>query len=563
MSAQDRPSHAQPTAPEPAPGAPLAVLGDIEVRHQQLIEALAEGVVFQDARDRVLDCNEAACHILGLTRAQLLGVDSMDPRWNAIAADGQAFDFTQHPSVIAQRTGQPVREVLMGVNRPDGRRAWISINSQPLIAPGAVVPHATVTSFVDVTARIEAEQALQQLNHELEARVEQRTAELAQALAAAEQANRAKSEFLSRMSHELRTPLNAILGFAQVLRLRLQAAPAGVDQQLAHIESAGWHLLELINDVLDLSRIEAGAMVVSRDAVPLAPLLASCVQLVHGVAQSARVEVQLTPVPPEAAALADATRLRQVLVNLLSNACKYNRPGGAVQVSVLRLEADVLLRVADTGAGMTPAQMAALFQPFNRLGAEQGPVEGTGIGLVIARRLVELMQGSLAVESVPGSGSTFTVRLPAAELADPRPPAAEVVIDPDPLGHIGHYRVLYVEDNPANVQLLAEVMRLRPAVHLEAVGDAEAALQRVQNSAPDMVIVDIALPGMDGYALCSRLRQMPALQNAPIAGLSANAMARDRELGMQAGFDRYFTKPLDVAAFLRWLDEAVAAAPAR
>jgi PAS domain S-box-containing protein len=563
MSAQDRPSHAQPTAPEPAPGAPLAVLGDIEVRHQQLIEALAEGVVFQDARDRVLDCNEAACHILGLTRAQLLGVDSMDPRWNAIAADGQAFDFTQHPSVIAQRTGQPVREVLMGVNRPDGRRAWISINSQPLIAPGAVVPHATVTSFVDVTARIEAEQALQQLNHELEARVEQRTAELAQALAAAEQANRAKSEFLSRMSHELRTPLNAILGFAQVLRLRLQAAPAGVDQQLAHIESAGWHLLELINDVLDLSRIEAGAMVVSRDAVPLAPLLASCLQLVHGVARSAGVDVQLTPVPPEAAALADATRLRQVLVNLLSNACKYNRPGGTVQVSVLRDGAAVLLRVADTGAGMTPAQMAALFQPFNRLGAEQGPVEGTGIGLVIARRLVELMQGNLAVESVPSSGSTFTVRLPAAELANPRPPAAEVVIDPDPLGHIGHYRVLYVEDNPANVQLLAEVMRLRPAVHLEAVGDAEAALQRVQSSAPDMVIVDIALPGMDGYALCSRLRQMPALQNAPIAGLSANAMARDRELGMQAGFDRYFTKPLDVAAFLRWLDEAVAAAPAR
>jgi PAS domain S-box-containing protein len=561
MSVQEPPSHASPAEPEP--GAPLAVLGDIEVRHQQLIEALAEGVVFQDARDRVLDCNDAACRILGLSRAQLLGVDSMDPRWNAIAADGQAFDFSQHPSVIAQRSGQPVREVLMGVNRPDGRRVWISINSQPLIAPGAQTPHATVTSFVDVTARIEAEQALQQLNHELEARVEQRTAELAQALAAAEQANRAKSEFLSRMSHELRTPLNAILGFAQVLRLRLQPAPAGVDQQLAHIESAGWHLLELINDVLDLSRIEAGAMVVSRDAVPLAPLLASCVQLVHGVAQSARVEVQLTPVPPQAAALADATRLRQVLVNLLSNACKYNRPGGTVQLSVLHVGADVLLRVADTGAGMTPAQMAALFQPFNRLGAEQGPVEGTGIGLVIARRLVELMQGSLAVESVLGTGSTFTVRLPAAELADPRPLETGEVVHPEPPGQTGHYRVLYVEDNPANVQLLAEVMRLRPAVHLESVGDAETALQRLQDRTPDMVIVDIGLPGMDGYALCSRLRQMPALQNAPIAGLSANAMERDRNLGMQAGFDRYFTKPLDVAAFLRWLDEVMAAAPSR
>jgi CheY-like chemotaxis protein len=234
-----------------------------------------------------------------------------------------------------------------------------------------------------------------------------------------------------------------------------------------------------------------------------------------------------------------------------------------VQLSVLHVGADVLLRVADTGAGMTPAQMAALFQPFNRLGAEQGPVEGTGIGLVIARRLVELMQGSLAVESVLGTGSTFTVRLPAAELADPRPLETGEVVHPEPPGQTGHYRVLYVEDNPANVQLLAEVMRLRPAVHLESVGDAETALQRLQDRTPDMVIVDIGLPGMDGYALCSRLRQMPALQNAPIAGLSANAMERDRNLGMQAGFDRYFTKPLDVAAFLRWLDEVMAAAPSR
>ncbi|HET7773040.1 MAG TPA: ATP-binding protein, partial [Burkholderiaceae bacterium] len=526
-------------------------------------QALAEGVVFQDANDRVLDCNDAACRILGLSRAQLLGVDSMDPRWHAMAADGRPFDFNQHPSVLAQRTGQPVREVLMGVDRPDGRRVWISINSQPLIAAGAQTPHATVTSFVDVTARVEAEQALQQLNQELESRVAQRTAELKKALQAAEQANRAKSEFLSRMSHELRTPLNAILGFAQVLRLRLQAAPAGVDQQLAHIESAGWHLLELINDVLDLSRIEAGSMVVSRDAVPVAPLLASCVQLVHGVAQSARVEVQVTPVDAELAVLADTTRLRQVLVNLMSNACKYNRPGGTVNVEVLRSGNDVLLRVADTGAGMTPAQMAGLFQPFNRLGAEQGPVEGTGIGLVIARRLVELMQGSLAVESVPGSGSTFTVRLPAATLSDARPRVDAPVIQPVPADRAGHYRVLYVEDNPANVQLLVEVMRLRPAVRLEAVGDAETALARVQDDPPDMVIVDIALPGMDGYTLCSRLRRMPALARTPMAGLSANAMEHDRELGMQAGFDRYFTKPLDVAAFLRWLDEVMAAAPSR
>ncbi|MBX3637159.1 MAG: response regulator [Rubrivivax sp.] len=406
-----------------------------------------------------------------------------------------------------------------------------------------------------VTALQQAERELQRANDELEERVAARTAELATARDVAESANRAKTEFLSRMSHELRTPLNAILGFAQVLRLRLKPAPAGVGEQLGHIETAGWHLLELINDVLDLSRIEAGTMVVSRDAVALAPLLADSVRMVGSVAQAAQVSVFIEPFDESLAAEADATRLRQVMGNLLSNACKYNRPGGQVTVGVQADGDAVSVSVVDTGAGLTTAQQAALFEPFNRLGAERSAVEGTGIGLVITKRLVELMGGRLHVQSTPGSGSTFRVQLrraalPAAALSGAQVPQAA------PAGGRG-VTLLYVEDNAANVQLLAEVLRLRPAVHLLAAVDGPQGLALAREHEPDLVVVDVALPGIDGYELCRRLRSLPALRQRPIVALSANAMASDRERGRDAGFDHYFTKPLDVTHFLAWLDQTL------
>jgi len=404
----------------------VSALEHSELRQRQLVEAVAVGVVFQDRNDRVLECNEAAARILGLTREQLLGLDSLDPRWRAVKPDGTSFDFSQHPSMVALRSGEPVFGVLLGVDRPDGTRAWLSINAQPLRAAAGAEPHGAVTSFADVSVLIEAERTLLQANEELERRVAERTAQLAASRDTAESANRAKTEFLSRMSHELRTPLNAILGFAQVLRLQL--GPAGtVDEQLAHIETAGWHLLDLINEVLDLSRIEAGAMSVSVDAVPLAPLFEEAVRLVDGMARSARVQMKLQPLPAQLVVQADRTRLLQVLVNLLSNASKYNRPGGLVGLAAFVQDEQVLIEVSDTGAGLDAAQIDALYQPFNRLGAERGPVEGTGIGLVITKRLVELMQGSLEVRSTLGGGTTFGVRLrlllPLLPLPRPAAPA--------------------------------------------------------------------------------------------------------------------------------------------
>ena len=533
----------------------IGALQESELRQRQLIDSMSEGVVFQDANDKVLEFNDAACELLGLTPGQLLGTDAMAPGWQATAPDGRPFDFLQHPAVLALRTGRPVRDVLMAVHRPDGSRVWLSINSQPLQTPGADRAHATVTCLSDVTTRILAERELQSSNEQLERRVAERTAELAAARDVAERANRSKSEFLSSMSHELRTPLNAILGFTQVLRLGDRGLPASATEQLGYVESAGWHLLQLIDDVMDLSRIESGSLVISSDAVQLAPLLADCLRMVEAAARSAQVTVHAEPVMPALGVQGDATRLRQVLVNLLSNACKYNRPGGHVRLVVEATADEVAIVISDTGVGLTAEQQASLYEPFNRLGAERGPVQGTGIGLVITRRLVELMRGRLEVDSTVGVGTSFRVMLRRAALAPPPPqPTAEMAAAAD---LAARWTLLYVEDNIANQDLLTEVLRLRPRVRLLLAEDGPRGLALAMAQRPDLVVVDVSLPGMDGFELCRRLRALPALRGQPIVALTANAMTGDRARGLAAGFDHYFTKPLNVTQFLAWLDDAL------
>ncbi|MDP3084972.1 MAG: ATP-binding protein, partial [Rubrivivax sp.] len=453
----------------------LTALQDSEQHQRLLVESLAAGVLFQDAGGIVRLCNDAACQMLGLAREQLLGLSAQSSPLRMLSRDGQVIDPDQRPAARAMRGGQAISDAILHVGRTDGSWIWISVNSQPLVRAGEVVPYASVNSFVDVSRHIEAEDSLEQANLALEQRVAERTAELATARDTAEAANRAKTEFLSRMSHELRTPLNAVLGFTQVLRLRLKPAPAGVDEQLGHIETAGWHLLELINDVLDLSRIESGAMVVSCDSVPLAPLFDECARMLQGAADAAQVTLTVVAPEPGLAIEGDRTRLRQVLVNLLSNACKYNRPGGSVVLSATAANGHVTVAVVDTGIGLTPTQLKALYQPFNRLGAEAGRVEGTGIGLVITKRLVELMGGTLEASSVAGVGTTFHLR--ARRSARALPSAAATSLPRLPaMAPTGQRSLLYIEDNAANVQLLAEVLRLRPALRLLTAVDGASGL---------------------------------------------------------------------------------------
>jgi len=384
-----------------------------------------------------------------------------------------------------------------------------------------------------------------------------------QAQRVAEHASRAKSEFLSRVSHELRTPLNAMLGFAQILRMRGAAVSADErDQHVGQIEKAGWHLLELIKELLDLSRIEAGTMLVSREPVPLQRLCAECIELLQPLARAAGITVIDRTVDVEPlAALGDNTRLNQVLMNLLSNAVKYNRQGGSVTLTLNAVDSDwVEIGVADTGRGFTAEQLRDLYQPFNRLGADQAEIDGTGIGLVISKRLTEMMGGQLELDTREGAGALFTLRLPRAQpVEEEQGPPQHVPAPPADTPRVKR-TVLYIEDNPSNVDLVESVLSERSDIELLVAPDGPTGLNLANNRRPDLILIDIGLPGIDGYEVCRRLRARMDLKATPILALSANATQADIERGHAAGFDDYLTKPLDVKLFLSHVDRLLEAA---
>lgn len=368
----------------------------------------------------------------------------------------------------------------------------------------------------------------------------------------AQRASQAKSEFLSRMSHELRTPLNAVIGFAQLLRMDAQW-PLQDDQlrKVRLIERAGGHLLAVISDVLDLSRIEAGDLPMSLESLQLGTVLQDAVSMVTESAEQAQVELDVPALALDAAVHADRVRLRQVLVNLLSNAVKYNHAGGLVRVQAWHEGGKVHCSVSDTGSGMTPDQLEHLFEPFNRLGAEQTGIEGTGIGLVIVQRLVALMNGQLSVESQRGVGSVFTVSLPEADTAEPSgfaalddwtPPSCEATI-------------VYAEDNEVNVQLVSQILALRPAWTLKVAPNGQEALALISAEPPDLLLLDMHLGDMTGFELDDALQANPRTRGIPRVALSADAMPDRVHAARARGFSAYLTKPLDVVALLRCLDE--------
>lgn len=375
----------------------------------------------------------------------------------------------------------------------------------------------------------------------------------------ADAANRAKSEFLSRMSHELRTPLNAVLGFAQLLRLdRQHPLTDGQRSKVELIERAGGHLLGVISDVLDLSRIDSGSLPLSIEAVPLVHVLEEAVSMVGAAASDAGVVL----VPPQVQAgmnvFADRLRLRQILVNLLTNAIKYNRRGGRVMVSVWPDAGQIAMEVSDTGRGLSTEQCQHLFEPFNRLGAENSGIEGTGIGLVIVRRLIELMSGHIEVSSEVGVGTRFIVWMPQADLPEADWDDAEVTTISGTLnGPETGYTVLYAEDNEVNVALFKQVMSLRPQCRLMVANSGKQALALAAMQRPDLVLLDMHLGDMTGFELADALDRNPLTAGLPRVALSADAMPDTIHEARSRGFAAYLTKPLDVVAVLRCLDEVM------
>jgi PAS domain S-box-containing protein len=520
-----------------------------EAQYRELIDHLSAGVVVHAPDTSILLANRAASQLLGLSLDQLQGKVAIDPSWRFVREDGSPMPVDEYPVMRVKASGRPVVDLVGAIEHHAGaERVWVIAQAYPERDADGELTRIVVT-FADITALKKAEQL----------RAERDAAALA---------SRSKSDFLSRVSHELRTPLNAILGFGQLLQLdpAVTASPP-TRERVEHVLAAGRHLLAVVNDILDLTRAETGSLALAREVLEVGPLARECMTLVQPEADRRGVRLELVTRTADCRAWGDPNRLRQVLMNLLSNAIKYNRVGGRVTV---RLHCDansIHAAIEDTGPGLTPEQVAALFQPFNRLGAERSGAEGTGLGLVIARLLMQAMGGDIAVTSEAGAGSSFRLSLPrhvaglaSQDDAATRVPAVGTSGEAPAGPGARRFKVLYVEDNAANLQLMQHVFSLLPQAALATASDAALGLAAALRERPDLVLIDLGLPGIDGYELLRRLRAEPTLAGVRCAAVTADAMPADAERVRRAGFDDYIIKPFEVQALLArlrlWADAA-------
>jgi diguanylate cyclase len=392
------------------------------------------------------------------------------------------------------------------------------------------------------------------------ARVRELNKTLAEANRIAETASQAKSEFLSSMSHELRTPLNAVIGFADLLNMDREGTLTGKQREyVGHIIKGADHLVELVNEVLDLAGIEAGHLRLSIGSVSARSALEYVQRAMLPLAQKHGVALELKMPAEPGDVRADELRLRQVLINLVSNAIKYNRAGGSVALTI-RATASGRVRfvVIDTGSGIAPQRAKDLFQPFQRLGAEHSGIEGTGIGLALSRKLVEAMNGTIDFASEPGRGSTFWVDLPAETSSDRAAEGAGTSASPS-RATAGGYSLLYVEDDPSSVQLMEQLVATLPNVAMLAAPAPQLGIDLALAHRPNVIVLDLNLPGMSGFEVLARLKAMPETRGIPVLALTAAAFPRDLKKGIEAGFFRYLAKPIDVNAFLAAVGDALTA----
>jgi PAS domain S-box-containing protein len=493
--------------------------------NETYLNTTLDGFFLVDTAGRIRDANPAFCAMLGYSEAELLRMSIPD------------FEANETP----QDTAAHIAKVLAnGYDRFETRHRR---------KDGSIIEVGITASLVEIYG----EKLFYVFAHDITSR-KQSEAELIRARNEAERANQAKSRFLSRMSHELRTPLNAILGFAQVLEMEKTILPEH-KEFTREIHRAGEHLLDLINDLLDLSRIEAGKLAAAIQPLALAPIVAEAIRITHPLMSERQVAL-LNHGDRSARVLADPTRLRQILVNLLSNAAKYNRQGGRVTITCIPVDGDRLrISVADTGRGIPPERLAGLFKPFERLGAEQSGVDGAGIGLALSKQLAELMGADLGVESRLGQGTTFWLDIPAA---GPVPEFASTPSRPEPETAGTSATVLYVEDNPANLRLVEALFRRHPQIKLLSAVNAEYGLELASRYKPDAILLDIHLPDMDGYAVLDALRACSETRDIPVVALSADAMPIDIERGLKAGFADYLTKPAKLDELVKTMQKILA-----
>ena len=507
------------------------------------LKAITQGMLIVTPQLVVVEANPAFLAMTGYTEAEVVGQKC------TIFNGPQTGNSTLRrfvDSITRQRkfSGETFNY------RKDGTGFWNELTVSPVYDAQGKLSHF-ISINTDISARKSMDQALQRKNEELQ-----------EATRLAEKANSAKSEFLSNMSHDLRSPLNAIVGFAQLLET---GTPAPTDLQKRNIDrilAGGWYLLKLINEILDLAQIESGKQTLALQSTPLATLMLECQNLTESKAQALEIGLAFPFLPEPMSVVADPTRIKQVMVNLLSNAIKYNRPGGSVTVSVSpQGNGELRICVRDTGPGLEPDKMAQLFIPFNRLGQESGNTEGTGIGLVVSKKLTELMGGTIGVESTPGSGSEFWVQFKAAP--GPTSQGQSVVLDMpqevtrDAATKAPH-SVLYIEDSPANIDLVSQILARRSHMQLHVAHDGPQGIAMARKLQPQVILMDIHLPGMSGLEALRILRQGASTKHIPIVAVSANAMPLDVVSGLADGFFRYLTKPFQIDEFWTVLNLAMA-----
>ncbi|MBC8283011.1 MAG: PAS domain S-box protein [Nitrospinae bacterium] len=516
-----------------------------------ILDSAGEGIFGLDLEGNTTFANQAACKMLGYKEEELVG-QGQHVLIHHSHPDSSPYPREDCPIYAAFKDGEEHHEAEEVFWKKEGSSFPVEYISKPIFEKEKII--GAVVTFTDISARKAADEELHLAYKQLEIRIIERTKELSEAKELAEHHNHAKSEFLSRMSHELRTPMNAILGFAQIMNESSKdPLPKSHKARVLQILKAGNHLLALINEVLDLARVEAGKITVSLEPINIAELVRDVIHVTSPMAEnfSIRLVDQITA-QDNNYILADKTRLKQVLLNLISNGIKYNRKEGSVTLSLGKKVKGILnIHVTDTGMGISQENLEKIFDPFDRLGAESSQVEGTGIGMTISKKLIELMNGSVHVDSTLGKGSQLTVSLP---LCDPNISFGKNSISSPskiqpPINSKNSYSILYIEDNQANVLLMQDILSDFPEVDLLTAPQAALGLDLAHAHKPNLILLDINLPDLDGFETLKRLQNMEETHNIPVVAISANAMQRDINRANKAGFKDYITKPIDLIKF--------------
>ena len=528
-------------------------LDTIRARYFDLYDLAPVGYCTVGEQGLILEANIAAATLLGMARSTLVG-----KRFSRFIPKSHQDSFYLYRKQLLASGEQQGCELQMV--KSDGTLVGVAlVATAENNADGMPVLRIVMS---DVTERrlADAERAL------LAQELQENNVGLKRAMVVAEKANRAKSDFLSSMSHELRTPLSAILGFAQLIESGSPQPTLSQKRSVDQILQAGWYLLELINEILDLALVESGKLSLLPEPISMAEVMLECKTMIEPQADKHSIGVTFSALEMPYFVKADRTRMKQILINLLSNAIKYNRVGGTVCVTCIEVSPKrIRIDVKDTGEGLTLEKIEQLFQPFNRLGQETRVEEGTGIGLVMAKRLIELMGGAIGVESTVGKGCTFWIEM---DLMTERPASdaaaqAQVPVPFQAVADAQMHTLLYVEDNPANLMLVEDILERRPDVRLLSARDGNNGVMIARTALPDVILMDINLPGISGIEVLKILAEDPATAHIPVLALSANAIPHDIDKGLKAGFFRYLTKPIKINEFMMTLDEALKFAKAQ